>query len=127
MTLQDWINTLRSDKYKQGKHFLRRAENTFCCLGVLCDIVNPTLWSDEAEENKYEHTCPTISRFTYDGHNTQLLPSDISEKYGIDGNVQDVLSQWNDNTGIGFAGIADLIEKHATDLTRIPPPHSEFI
>lgn len=32
-----WVEALRSGKYEQGKRRLR-SENTFCCLGVLCDL-----------------------------------------------------------------------------------------
>ena len=36
--LNKWVEALRSGKYKQGQHNLRNADNTYCCLGVLCDI-----------------------------------------------------------------------------------------
>lgn len=32
-----WINALKSGKYKQTRHQLRRGDE-FCCLGVLCDL-----------------------------------------------------------------------------------------
>lgn len=32
-----WVAALRSGKYKQGVGFLT-AEDSFCCLGVLCDL-----------------------------------------------------------------------------------------
>ena len=50
-----WLAALRSGEYTQGRGFLARAtgeENEageplheFCCLGVLCDIVDPNGWS----------------------------------------------------------------------------------
>ena len=45
MTLmQDWIAALRSGDYTQtGSHL--RDETGFCCLGVLCDIINPDGWT----------------------------------------------------------------------------------
>lgn len=34
-----WVAALRSGEYQQGKHVLHNVdENTFCCLGVLCDL-----------------------------------------------------------------------------------------
>jgi hypothetical protein len=33
-----WLNALRSGKYKQGCQRLRKADDRFCCLGVLCDV-----------------------------------------------------------------------------------------
>jgi hypothetical protein len=36
---QQWVAALRSGNYMQGKGFLHnKDENTFCCLGVLCDM-----------------------------------------------------------------------------------------
>jgi hypothetical protein len=35
-----WAKALRSGKYKQGKFTLRNHDNSFCCLGVLCDLYN---------------------------------------------------------------------------------------
>lgn len=38
-----WIAALRSGKYKQGKHTLCTVEGKtakYCCLGVLCHILN---------------------------------------------------------------------------------------
>lgn len=33
-----WIKALRSGKYKQAHAAMRTRDNTFCCLGVLCDL-----------------------------------------------------------------------------------------
>ena len=34
-----WVEALRSGKYKQGEGFLHsESNNTYCCLGVLCEI-----------------------------------------------------------------------------------------
>lgn len=43
-----WLGALRSGKYKQGEGQLRRRDNTFCCLGVLCHITAPkdAWWED---------------------------------------------------------------------------------
>lgn len=35
---EEWLIALRSGEYNQGKHNLKPAENTYCCLGVLCLI-----------------------------------------------------------------------------------------
>lgn len=38
--LNEWIETLESGKYKQGRQSLRTADDGFCCLGVYCDILS---------------------------------------------------------------------------------------
>lgn len=47
--LKKWIAALRSGKYKQTREALARMEDgekKFCCLGVLCDLVDPTKWEN---------------------------------------------------------------------------------
>lgn len=46
---KQWLDALRSGKYMQGKGRLRAKLNgvdRFCCLGVLCDLLEPDRWSD---------------------------------------------------------------------------------
>lgn len=33
-----WIAALRSGEYEQGRSSLRPSSNSYCCLGVLCDL-----------------------------------------------------------------------------------------
>lgn len=53
-----WAKELRSGKYKQGKGCLRGADDTYCCLGVLCDyLIRETgdgKWRKSADREKYE-------------------------------------------------------------------------
>jgi hypothetical protein len=44
---QKWVAALRSGNYKQTKVCLHNKEG-YCCLGVLCDVINPDAW-DEIE------------------------------------------------------------------------------
>lgn len=44
-----WITALRSGKYKQGRFALKHMEeDTYCCLGVLCEISGKTYKPDDA-------------------------------------------------------------------------------
>lgn len=40
-----WVEALRSGKYKQGRTFLKKRDE-WCCIGVLCDLVDPTKWTE---------------------------------------------------------------------------------
>ena len=42
---KQWVDALRSGKYTQGFKFMRKDNGTFCALGVLCDLVDPSLWT----------------------------------------------------------------------------------
>lgn len=101
-----WLEALRSGKYKQGKNFLR-IEDRFCCLGVLCDIIDPTKWSDSGHRNNV----------TYEG--CQTMPTrDFLQAVGIpkypvmDGQLEScagAFAEMNDN-GKTFEEIAAAIE-----------------
>lgn len=41
---KQWIEALRSGKYRQGRGSLRSESGEYCCLGVLCDLVDPDGW-----------------------------------------------------------------------------------
>lgn len=38
-----WLEALRSGKYKQGLNLLRKGDE-FCCMGVACDLIDPSGW-----------------------------------------------------------------------------------
>jgi hypothetical protein len=38
--LTKWVDALRSGKYKQGVNSLKREDGSFCCLGVLQDVLD---------------------------------------------------------------------------------------
>src|SRR5687768_14875704 len=44
-----WLAALRSGNYNKGKRALRKKKllgdhETYCCIGVLCDLRDPTKW-----------------------------------------------------------------------------------
>ena len=46
--MDEWVDALRSGKYDQG-HGQLREQNSFCCLGVLCDIYSEDGWNEVGE------------------------------------------------------------------------------
>lgn len=110
-----WVEALRSGEYKQGKDFLR-VNDTFCCLGVLCDLVGKeqgALWD-------YENTINGDRLGMFDGIK-EFLPMSVMEVVGLTDDSpsvptgiedrEDTLATFNDR-GTSFLEIADLIEKH---------------
>ena len=107
-----WITALLSGKYKQGKEVLRRKNNTFCCLGVLCDLYikeNGGEWKmRKNDEGSY-----SIMR------NNTRLPRIIQRWAGINSTEgsyysddDETLANDNDSGGKGFKTIAKIIEKY---------------
>lgn len=42
-----WLTALRSGEYEQGREQLYTAsDNTYCCLGVACHLINPEIIRD---------------------------------------------------------------------------------
>jgi hypothetical protein len=100
---QRWVKALRSGKYPQTDGALRR-ENSFCCLGVLCDVLG-AIWLPDKGLPKF------ANRFMTDrGEQTQLSFERLNELV-LDEKQQAKLINMNDN-GISFDEIAGYIEEN---------------
>lgn len=102
---EKWVAALRSGEYKQAEGILYDPkQRSYCCLGVLCKIVeghNPTD-ADTCDEGEY-------------------LAYDIIEKIELPHETQRKLAKMNDGSGIfdsetihphSFSEIADYIERN---------------
>jgi hypothetical protein len=97
---QKWVDALRSGEYRQSKCGLRTPDG-FCCLGVLCDIVDPNGWR-KTNVGAYSHPLGT-----WDGFLISI------SKLGMPGIPnQYVLAEKNDSEDWTFDQIADYIETY---------------
>lgn len=101
---EQWIEALRSGKYKQGSGLLSRFDGSYCCLGVLCEVMQiPKVASTG------------VSGFIY-GEDVAFFPYQYLEQSGLNdahgSSKTDGLSlvRMND-AGYSFEKIADAIEK----------------
>lgn len=49
---EKWVKALRSGEYEQGRKRLKQIhfdDISYCCLGVLCDLIDPNGWEDDPE------------------------------------------------------------------------------
>lgn len=93
-----WLQALRSGNYEQTLAYLR-FRNGYCCLGVLCHVVDPTKWQTS------EH----ISRvYSWEDH-TKYLPDEIAQKFPAKAKILDEAMKMNDD-GCTFADIANYLE-----------------
>lgn len=108
-----WVATLRSGKFPQGRGALAKADdNTHCCLGVLCEIV-PGVEKVERED------LSGISIFKLEGdEDSMYLPESVSNAAGLNGSGNPIillptgstsLANLNDE-GFTFKQIADIID-----------------
>src|SRR5580698_2612557 len=94
-----WVADLRSDKYTQGYGKLRvhiAGIDKFCCLGVLCDGLDPSQWVCDLDSDEYSY-------HSFYG----FLPLDISAKLGLCNFEVKELVRMNDSKQYIFAQIAD--------------------
>jgi hypothetical protein len=96
-----WVAALRSEKYEQGNGFLRGMHNTYCCLGVLCDVIDPNAWH-----------IPEGSSFHNWGKDNEsgYLSPEMQKEIGLADRDMWVLIGMNDSEDASFEQIADRIE-----------------
>lgn len=101
-----WVEALRSGEYQQARTVLRSLDDKFCCLGVLCQIVEPDRWVLRTSEK-----CHSVYGVT------SVPPEEITDPVGLDNAAIHTLWQMNDGdprahiAPRSFAEIADYIEK----------------
>lgn len=99
---QKWCEALRSDKYKQGMYALRNSNDEYCCLGVLCDIIDRDGW--ELLDTEY--------RFKQGDVEKQYVPTDLAGLIGLSFSQQLQLTGLNDIQRKNFKVIANYIENN---------------
>lgn len=105
------VEALRSRKYKEGRHQLKRKEQ-YCCLGVACDVHRKNTRKYKWQRNAYMG-----SSFS--------LPVEVARYFGFNDvqgefnhlNSSNTLAKLNDG-GTTFARIADIIEEEPLGLFR---------
>jgi hypothetical protein len=103
-----WVEALRSGNYSQGHGLLKRREddNTakHCCLGVLCELIDPTKFTPRTNESRtYEYG---LHGFSSD----ITLPPSVQCMTGLDEETCQTLANMND-TGNTFQDIAAYIQQ----------------
>ncbi len=105
-----WLEALRSGEYSQGKSHLK-AENFYCCLGVLCDLHAKEFaqsWQDPNDDGG------SIYGESYFGAKN-FLPHEVVKWADLPndnpraGEGAMSLSNYNDH-GVSFEDIAGMIE-----------------
>lgn len=133
-----WLEALRNDTYQQGKLMLRPTLDTFCCLGVLCDIAtkyNDSIGVSWGDSEEHQGQSMYYSG-TWENDDDQLkedseLPWPVKRWAGLDNENPKVeipdpfwvkqhdedppmklvtLAELNDERNYTFKQIADLIE-----------------
>lgn len=113
-TKRKWLKALRSGDFKQGTQCMFDIyENGYCCLGVLCAVegVSPNkmfMAQYPDDVGMFPEVIPTPEEVPPSLRQYDLQDAAFSVLYK--GRLAP-LSQLNDNVGLSFAKIADIIEK----------------
>lgn len=109
--MKDWIAALRSGKYNQIRNNLH-TDQGFCCLGVLCDLKDSSLWKRNIE-NTFSYVV---------SYESKVLPFEVRQWAGLSDGVGfelcpkgQSLALLNDD-GKTFLEIADIIENKLKEL-----------
>lgn len=114
-----WITALQSGEYEQANQELRNGDS-YCCLGVLCDVVDSSAWyvsggSDwngaEGDLAMFEagqvgdqpENAEIVAAFA------DLFKPDVTTEYE---NLHNKLISMNDADGADFTAIAEYIKEH---------------
>ena len=89
-----WLKALRSGEYNQIEGELRSRKG-HCCLGVLCDVLDPSRWDD----------------YDYDGLDVEFEGALLAET-GLTNEHHTELIEMNDTKLMSFKQIAIYIERN---------------
>lgn len=103
--LRKWVEALESGKYRQGRSGLR-ADDQYCCLGVVCDLSGMGRWEPSATPRLLAYATARDRRGGY-------LPNDVREFLALQGEV--TLAEAND-VGESFVQIAQRIRAMYPDV-----------
>lgn len=102
-----WTTKLRSGEYRQGKSALRKRgveQDSFCCLGVLCEIA-----VEDGKVHRSETPEAVGWNYSYD-EESAVLPLALEYSSGINPGARQELMDMNDVQGKTFSEIADWID-----------------
>lgn len=119
-----WVGALRSGKYKQIKGTLKRVKDnqieSFCALGVLCDLYQKEHPEKQLPEEKMDAKSKNGNEVAFAGE-SKVLPHKVQKWAGLKdnevyfANEASNIPELNDH-GTSFKKIADLIEKNQKDI-----------
>lgn len=121
---QRWVESLKSEKYQQATGRLRSQTSEhegFCCLGVLCDIIDSKKWSLDVQSDgsiDYDYNDVMLPPYVIENHGVTILNlearRELSDIMGHDESMADLqhLLSWLNDNSLTLMEIGELIENH---------------
>ena len=117
--MKKWVKALRSGKYKQGRGTLcqvdKKGNESFCCLGVLCDLYN----KDRKAKKKKGLNVERVPKDEL-GDGGGLAKAQFVTMYdNMDGTLPDVVSHWAEFNEWNYEGNFMALEgRDTTSVSR---------
>lgn len=103
-----WLKALRSGDYKKGRTQLRNiADNSFCCLGVLCDLYDNSKWVMHEGTKDYAYQLKPNPPGGEDYRQTAGLSSEVIDWSGVNSGLGYFQEPEKDDITFSLAGIND--------------------
>jgi hypothetical protein len=112
-----WVQALKSGQYQQGQHELHPEADSYCCLGVLCELYRAEQGKGEWRQGPMGGEHHIFTEGVDGDYETAVLPKAVKDWAGMQSSVgeivgtDDALSALNDE-GMEFSQLADLIERN---------------
>lgn len=102
-----WIAALTSGEYEQTRNYLRRVGGGYCCLGVLCEVMDPGQWYDGMTISSYvgKHVPVEADLFI------SFPPAELLDAADLKYTEAQTLAILNDKEGASFEQIAQHIQE----------------
>lgn len=104
-----WIAALTSGEYEQTRNYLHRTGDGYCCLGVLCEVMDPGQWRNgicvSAYGGKYLPDSNLQIEFS------SFPPSKLLDAAGLSYTQAQTLAGLNDRDWAPFEQIAQYIQE----------------
>lgn len=129
--VREWVDALRSGKYRQARGQLRDDEGKMCCLGLACELSGTGEWQElpASDLGGYVTEDTLLAYVTPSDKSWQTLPLEVQAWLGFEpgapwpaydnpgvqvpemGTMRH-LAVLNDEDGFTFEQIADIIEEN---------------
>jgi len=104
------LKALESEEWKQDRYTLKSQDDSFCCLGVVCELYIRKYKKGEWIELETGTDPAEISFRLEEDTYTEYLPDSLTKSLGLTESQVKELARCNDQSRMSFKEIANVIK-----------------